>query len=223
MKDNIREYILSIGGDLCGFANIDSFYDAPEGFSPKDVWKECKSVISIAVSLPKGLFQISPRLVYAHYNQLSCSIVDEISFKTAKYIEHTYNCKAIPMPCDSPYEYWREYSLEGRGLLSMKHIAVKAGLGSIGKNSLFACKEYGNMVTLGCVLIDLELKSDNIRRNICIDGCSRCVDSCPVSAISNDFVNQKRCRNNTYGKTARGFDTVDCNICRTVCPLNKVN
>jgi len=221
MKENIRKYVFSIGGDLCGFASIDCFEDAPKGFSPKNIWDKCKSVISFAIALPKGVFQVGPRLIYAHYNQMSCLQTDEISFRTAKYLERTYNCKAIPIPCDSPYEYWDAGNMEGRGLLSMKHIAVKAGLGSIGKNSLFACSEYGNAVTLGCVLSDLELASDDIVQNLCIDGCNRCVELCPASAIRDGFVNQKKCREHTYGKTARGFDTVDCNVCRTVCPLNR--
>ena len=220
MKDNIRNYILSLGGDLCGFANIDRFADAPEGFSPKDLWGECKSVISFGIALPKGIFLVNPRLIYAHYNQMSCSQVDEIAFHTAKHMERTYHCKAIPMPCDTPYEYWNEESMEGRGLLSMKHIAVKAGLGAIGKNSLFACKEYGSMVTLGCVLSDLVLESDNITQSLCIEGCNRCAGSCPAAAITNGIVNQKQCREYTYGKTARGFGTVDCNMCRSICPLN---
>ena len=220
MKENIRKHIFSIGGDLCGFANIDRFKDAPEGFSPKDIWEDCKSVISFAVALPKGIFQVNPRLIYAHFNQMACLQTDEISLRTAKYLEQTYNCKAVPMPCDGPYEYWDAECMEGRGLLSMKHIAMKAGLGSIGKNGLFACGEYGNAVTLGCVLSDLELESDDVIQSLCIDGCNRCVDSCPVAAIRGGFVNQKKCREHTYGKTARGFDTVDCNVCRTVCPLN---
>ena len=32
-------------------------------------------------------------------------------------------------------------------------------------------------------------------------------------------VTQKKCRQNTYGNTARGFDTVDCNKCRRECPM----
>ena len=220
MKENIRKYVFSIGGDLCGFAGIDCFKDAPKGFSPQNIWDDCKSVISFAVALPKGVLQVSPRLIYAHYNQMSCLQTDEISFSIAKYLEQTYNCKAIPIPCDSPYEYWDAGNMEGRGILSMKHIAMKAGLGSIGKNSLFACREYGNAVTLGCVLSDLELASDNVMQKLCVDGCNRCEESCPASAIRGGFVNQKKCREHTYGKTARGFDTVDCNVCRTVCPLN---
>lgn len=71
----------------------------------------------------------------------------------------------------------------------------------------------------------MELKPDPVQSELCISGCRKCIDNCPVQAMKDGCVNQKLCRLNTYGKTARGFDTVDCNNCRTVCPMRygKVN
>jgi epoxyqueuosine reductase QueG len=135
-------------------------------------------------------------------------------------MEEDYQCTAVPVPCDSPYEYWDAENMEGRGLISMRHTAVAAGLGAIGKSSLLLNPRYGNMLTLGALLTDLDLPSDPVSENICKDNCRKCMDNCPVGAIENVHVNQKLCRNNTYGKTKRGFDTVDCNRCRTVCPMN---
>ena len=101
----------------------------------------------------------------------------------------------------------------------MKHTAVLCGLGSIGKSSLLINPEYGNRLTVGAILTDLELKSDPIQPDLCIPGCRKCLDSCPVQAIKDESVEQKLCRLNTYGETSRGFDTVDCNTCRVVCPM----
>ena len=144
-----------------------------------------------------------------------------IAFKSAKRIELDFGCNAVPIPCNCPYEYWDGDKMEGRGLLSMKHLAVQAGLGSLGKNTLFIHRRFGNLLTLGVILTDLELHSDPLSRNLCITDCRKCIEACPVSAIEDGSVNQKLCREHTYGKTARGFDTVDCNRCRIICPLNK--
>lgn len=221
MKECIREIVLSCGADLCGFADVERFSEAPEGFRPTDIYADCKSVICLMLALPKGLLKVNPRLIYGHYNGLSCPEVDAVAFSSAKKIENRFNCIAVPMPADSPYEYWDGERLEGRGLLSMKHIAVNAGLGSLGKSSLLLNKIYGNMVTIGAILTNLSLPSDPIAESICIEGCQKCMKACPVNAIENGVVNQKLCRQNTYKKTARGFDTVECNACRTVCPVNK--
>jgi epoxyqueuosine reductase QueG len=219
MKETIRKLVTSLGADLCGFANIDRFADAPEGFSPKDIFADCKSVISFAVALPKGLTQVSPRLIYGHYNNVSKDELDRIAFLASKQLEADFRSTAIPLPSDTPYEYWDSENMEGRGLLSMKHIALAAGLGTIGKSSLLINKSYGTMLTLGAILTDLDLSSDPFAESLCLENCRKCIDNCPSHAIENGFVNQKQCRMNTYGKTKRGFDTVDCNKCRTLCPL----
>ena len=41
----------------------------------------------------------------------------------------------------------------------------------------------------------------------------------PSQALDGQYVNQKKCRTNTYGTNARGFDIVNCNKCRVVCPM----
>jgi len=218
-KEQIRKLMLSLGADVCGFANIDRFTSAPSGFQPMDIFPDCQSVISFGMALPKGLAQVNPRLVYGYYNTLYCSEIDRITVQVAKKIEAYFNCVTVPLPCDTPYEYWDSEKMEGRGLLSMKHTAVAAGLGTIGKSTLLLNKHYGNMLALGVILTDLDLLSDPVSQSICIDDCHECEDNCPVAAIENGVVNQKLCRTHTYRKTKRGFDTTDCNTCRTICPM----
>lgn len=84
---------------------------------------------------------------------------------------------------------------------------------------IFAVMEVG-LLNLGAILIDFSLDSDPYTENICIPGCRKCIDGCPGHAISEDgHVDQKRCREMTYHRTERGFDTVDCNQCRMSCPV----
>lgn len=218
MKEKIRDCILKLGADVCGFASIDRFLNAPKGFHPKDIFDECKTVIVFAVALPKGLFHVDSRLIYGHFNEISCQMVDKTAFQTAIFIEKKFDKIAVPLPCDTPYEFWDEEKLEGRGLISMKHAAEKAGLGRIGKNSLLINKQYGTMLTIGAVLTNMAIISDPIAEKICIDSCSLCIKNCPMKALDISGVNQKECRTHTYGSTKRGFGTVDCNVCRTVCP-----
>lgn len=220
MEDKIKSEILKLGADVCGIGTIDRFHDTPEGFAPTDIYPPCKSVISLGIALPKGLFQVKPRLIYGHFNRELCHRVDDIAFTASKWIEKEYGCQCIPIPCDSPNEYWDEKNLTAKGLLSMKHVAVNCGVGEIGKSSLLLNLTYGNRLTLGAILTNLELKADPIEKGICIPNCRKCIDVCPVKAIEDGRVNQKLCRPNTYGKTAGGYDTVDCNLCRNICPKN---
>ena len=220
MKDKIKELFLSLGAEVCGIANIDLFIDAPKGFHPADIYTDCKSVIVFAKKIPIGLTCVSPRIIYQHFNSISPVELDRIAYLAANEIEKVYNGIAVPIPSDGPYDYWSVENLEGRGIISMKHAAVLAGIGSLGKSTLLLNSQYGNMLSIGAVLTNLNLPSDKPADNICIKQCRLCIDNCPVNAINENGVNQKLCRNNAYATNDRGYDVVNCNKCRTICPMS---
>lgn len=219
MKNQIKELVLSLGADVCGFANVNRFSEAPAGFHPRDIFPDCKSVIVFGLALPKGLTKIKPTMIYGHFNYGTCPEVDWVALKAAKEIERLCGGFAVPLPSDGPYEYWDAEKLEGRGLISMKHAAVLAGLGTLGKSTLLLNEKYGNMLILGVVLTELDLASDPLAESICLDGCNICIKNCPSQALDGKRANQTKCRPNTYGTNTRGFNTVNCNKCRVVCPM----
>jgi epoxyqueuosine reductase QueG len=213
----IKRGILGLGADLCGIASIDRFADAPADFHPAAIFPGCESVIVVEKRLPKGAGMVSPRIVYNKANDMSVFEVDRIAYLAALEAE-SFGGTAVSLPSDSPYEYWDADTLTGRGVLSMRHAAVQAGLGTLGKNSLLITRLYGNMVTIGAVLTSLRLVSDPLSEELCIASCRRCLDACPQHALGGGGAKQERCRPHTYGSNARGFSVVNCNACRTVCP-----
>ncbi len=219
MEDRIKNVLYGLGADVCGIGAIDRFNQAPDGFSPLDLYKDCQSVISFGVALPKGLMQVEPRLLYGYFNAEVCKMVDTIAFQAAKEIEKLFGAICVPVPCDTPNEYWDASNLTAKGLISMKHTAVACGLGQMGKSTLLIHPTYGNQLTVGAILTNLQLQSDPLCEALCIRGCEKCLEACPVHAIGNGMVEQRLCRQNTYKTTARGFDTVECNQCRNVCPM----
>ena len=219
MERDIKDLLLNLGADVCGVANVERFTEAPPGFHPKDIFARCKSVIVFGLALPKGTLSVDPRIIYGHFNKSSFFEVDAIAFKAAKELERLYQSSAIPIPSDGPYEYWDVERLEGRGILSMKHAAVLAGLGTLGKNTLLMNEKYGNLLGIGAVLTELDLSSDPLAESICIKDCNLCLKNCPTQALDGLSADQKKCRPHAYEKNARGFDVVNCNRCRSVCPM----
>jgi epoxyqueuosine reductase QueG len=219
IKIIIKEILINLGADVCGIAAADSFTEAPEGFRPSDIYANCRSVIVFGKAMPKGTVKVSPRIIYQHFNSLNAAELDRITYNASVEIERQFNCIAVPVPSDGPYEYWDAEKTEGRGIISMKHAAVLAGIGTLGKNTLLMNDKYGNMLNIGAVLTDLSLQPDPPAEKICLKGCRKCIESCPACAISDNGVDQLLCRKYTYGKNARSFDIVNCNKCRTVCPL----
>lgn len=218
MKEAIRSAILAMGADACGFGGLERFAAAPEGFRPVDLFEGCRSVVAVGVALPKGTLRVAPRLLYGHFNADVVHEVDRIVLAAAKLIERKCGGLCVPVPSDAPYEYWNEECMTGKGLLSMRHAAEACGLGQIGRSGLLLSPVFGNRLILGALLTDVAFQSDPYSLPVCIPGCRRCQDACPASAIGDNGVKQRRCRENAFGQTARGFATVDCNACRSACP-----
>lgn len=65
-----------------------------------------------------------------------------------------------------------------------KTVAVRAGLGWIGKCALLVTKQFGSAVRLTSVLTNAPLECDEpVEQSFCGD-CSECVKSCPGGAVS---------------------------------------
>lgn len=220
METYIKNTFLENGAAVCGIADVETFSAVESGFRPRDVYSDCRSVAVFGVPIPKGTALVNPRIIYGHFNALAEHELDRIAFRAANIIEkHIPGAIVVPIPSDSPYEYWIPEKREGKGLVSMKHAAVFAGLGQLGKNTLLLNPTYGNMLAIGAVLLNLSLLPDPPLENICLPSCHLCVDSCPASAVHDGFVDQLLCRQQAYADNERGFAVVNCNRCRTSCPM----
>lgn len=214
---DIKKIATELGADLCGIASIDRFVNAPEGFHPCDVFKDTKSVISIACRIPDGPVTATNLIPYKVIGDIVLSKIYEIALALSMAMEDK-GLKAVLVP-STPYDYWDEDKLEGRGILSLKHLGYFAGLGQIGRNSMLCNKTYGNLITLGAILTDAELDADKMQiEEMCAENCNLCIDSCPVGAISEQGVLQKLCRPHSEIINKRGVEVYVCNTCRKICP-----
>ena len=214
---DVKQWAQTCGADLCGIASVDRFEAAPEGFHPYDLFPDTKSVISIACRLPESTLYIKNSIPYSVVENIALAKVQQIAYALSIKLED-HGAKAIMVP-SVPYDYWDEDTMVGKGLLSLKHVAYYAGLGYIGKNSLFCTSEFGTMIKLGAILTDAVLDADAIcEGTFCSEACELCVKSCPVGAIGDEGINQKKCRTNSEVLNKRGVELTVCYQCRMVCP-----
>lgn len=214
----IKKLAIDLGADECGIAAIERFNAAPKGFNPKDIYKQCKSVVVFLKSMPSEIILADNPVPYIHAQNVIYCELDRIGLRLCAILENE-GAHTVPVPSDIPYEYWDAERNHGMAILSMRHAAVMAGLGALGKNTLLINKRLGNMVYIGAVLINKEVHPDNLVHDaVCPAGCKACLDSCPVKALDGVTVNQALCRSYSNVKTGRGFDLISCNRCRKCCP-----
>lgn len=104
------------------------------------------------------------------------------------------------------------------GLLSLKHMAVQAGLGVFGYNSLLITPQYGPRVRLTAIVTDAKITSDApLVENFCINCEKLCLSLCPAKALKKPShgsyeINKFAC--SQYLSTRP-----TCSICLKACPV----
>jgi epoxyqueuosine reductase len=117
------------------------------------------------------------------------------------------------------------------GPLMEKDFAYAAGLGWIGKNSLFIHPELGSFTFLCCIMVDKDLNERNqLSINLC-ENCHLCEQACPTQCIiGNHTIDASRCisyltieHKGIIPRNLRsliGNHVFGCDICQDVCPYN---
>ncbi len=218
---DIKEFVDHTEADVCGIASIDRFEDSPEGYHPKDILPEAESVVVVGKRFPRSVFQIKSNVPYTMIRNQLINGIDKITLNLTMQLE-SKGFATVPIPSGEPYEYWDEENRHGRGVLSLKHSAVRAGLGFIGKNTLLIHPEYGNRLWFGAVLTSNKMKPDEPNQKKCPDECQICIDVCPQNALDGTTIDQKKCRQISSASTDGGGWLITCNLCRTKCPYSRV-
>lgn len=216
-SQEVKDIFFSLGADLCGIASIDRFEDAPIGYHPLDVLPSCKSVISFACRFPVGTLFCKTAVPYTRVRNSITPKMDAMALDFCIEMEKR-GILSIPIPTNE--SEWDERTGRWRSIISQKHAAQAAGIGTIGRHSLLITSEFGSMVWLGAVLTEAELTPDDVKERIC-NNCNLCVKACPVNALKNENLEQQSCWDNAFGDDeVRKSWIISCHKCRDICPYN---
>lgn len=214
-REEVKKLLFSLGAELCGIAPVDRFGAAPEGFHPLDVWPGCRSVISFACRVPAASLSCHTPVVYTRVRNSLSDKMDAIALNACISLEQQ-GIRAVPVPSNE--SVWDAKTGRNRSVVSQKHAAQAAGLGTIGRHSLLITPQLGSMVWLGAVLTDGAWEGDPLLESVCT-GCNRCVEACPVHALAGEQVDQGACWGHAFGddpETQRW--AISCHKCRDACP-----
>ncbi|WP_420594020.1 SCP2 sterol-binding domain-containing protein [Deinococcus sp.] len=129
--------------------------------------------------------------------------ITEISHDIAQRLEER-GVRAMNEPVAFPMEQVR---WPKPWIISLKPIAVAAGLGEMGIHRNVIHPKFGNFILIGAVVLDRPVgtESQPVSFNPCLE-CKLCVAACPVGAISADgHFNFNSCYTHNYREFMSGF------------------
>lgn len=197
LKDLAKKLGAGGGGiEVVGVANIERFANAPERMHPKNIFPDCKSVISIVQPIPRSTYRgITEGTYWANYtfysyNRLNTLFRPMVTYELARMIEDN-GYEAVPVYPGVPESFAQETAqpvAPDRPApdinINVRIAGVACGLGEIGWSKVFIHPVYGPRIRLGTILTDAVLEPDPlIKPKTLCKRCMKCVPDCPGNAI----------------------------------------
>jgi epoxyqueuosine reductase len=243
VEESLKQRIVDWLGervDEVGFAPLERFDAAPPEHHPSRLCSGARTVIVLAKALPRSILT-SPGyqlyLLQRSYHTVY-TVLDEVALSLASWLDGQ-GYPAVPVPSYAPMVF-REGAFWG--LLSLKHAAAAAGLGSFGRSELVYHPGYGSMLRFAAVVTAAELAGDPLREvDPCPLRCNACRDACPAGAWGEAGFTRRTCQSHAFTHAIyrlaladeeglRNIETVintagynywiKCTECQAACPMN---
>jgi epoxyqueuosine reductase len=203
----------------CGYAGPMQYMyrNVEKRFDPAQLLDGARSVIVVALNYkpPETACSASASdraagrvALYAQYEDYH-DFIKPLLRKLADFVQRRTDCRGRFKICvDS-------------APLAEKALAVRAGLGFIGKNHLLIHPRLGPQILLGELITTVSLAPDESSRGDC-GGCDLCLAACPTGALRRDgFLDARQCISclTQYGPSAGIGDWLfGCDECLLACP-----
>ncbi|MHA1145110.1 MAG: 4Fe-4S dicluster domain-containing protein [Candidatus Helarchaeota archaeon] len=182
-SDLVKKRAKEIGADLVGISSTEKINEkSRKGHKAEEWLPNSKSAVVFALKLLDAPLNGLPftRSAYDWNKVYLDEKITKISMELCRFFE---NEDFLALPITFEPQLFNPVV----GDISVKDVAVEAGLGHIGLSGLLLTPEFGPRVRLGLVLTTAELTPDTpLQKKICpldINKCRKCIDACPPKAM----------------------------------------
>lgn len=225
----LEAFVQSLGADLYGWGDVAGIFAGDWGTFPR--------AISLAAALPVETMAPVAAGPTADYYQLylrTNARLNEMAHALETWLSVLgFRTKAFPATV-SASELNGELGAAMTAPVQHKTVAVRAGLGWIGKNALLITPQYGPRVRLASVFTDMPLPPAQPMASSRCGTCTRCVRACPAQALRgttwqmgmarDELVDVEACKRTAERLLAQraGQDDAVCGVCIAVCPFARL-
>ena len=218
VQSELREFLLEKGVSDVGFFAGEA---APLPYGVSIVVRLSEAIIREIDDEPTHTY-------FNHYRSVN-AFIDSMLLQTGLFLQRRgYRYITVAASQSINKDGWNY-----QGRYSHKKAACLAGLGSVGRNSLFMHSEFGSLVRLGTVFTDCPFECPGEpAENVC-NGCDICVNACPAHAIKggdwspgterSEIFDPEACSRYMKDKFKHIGRGAVCGICMRVCPINKLD
>ena len=193
--EEVKAISLAAGADLVGIASAETLNQYPPDprwpQTPGRLTPDAKSVIVLALRVPVASFRTKEPEPYQMVNMMINRRLDMQARKVSEQLERRGYFGLVMNNNSSDWEL----KSGTYGPLSLRHLAIEAGMGTLGLGVNFMCVEYGPRVNLAVVVTDAELEPDQpMTEQLCVgEGCSRCLYACPTDSVLHFNIDKRGC------------------------------
>lgn len=201
-------------------------FSAPEG-APGGFPVAVSVVVRLSDAIVDEIDGAPTYTYFSHYRAVN-ALIDRLLLRAGLLLQNE-GFRYLTIAASQTVYHGGERTHEGR--FSHKKAAVAAGLGTVGRSTLFLHRMYGPRVRLGTLFTDCPLPAPDGREmpmsDVC-GGCDACVRACPAHAITGEtwhrglareaLLDAQKCNDYMRAHYMRIGRGAVCGICMRVCP-----
>ena len=199
MKARIKEFVLGCGVDDVGIAAVGD-YRSQKSPDLQTIFPGVRSIVVLAYQELSNCESENMQIAMAGRLD-ALEFARSSNYKVARFLEKEFKAKAMTVPPSYPLQM--SYETKGTlGDVSLRHAAIAAGLGNLGRHNLVIHPKMGSRVVFTAVMTNLELSSDSPPTEKLCNDCNACVENCPAHALDEEGkTDQMKCLKNSqpYG------------------------